>query len=82
VVGEASVDCIPALLTIDTGSIHSLLLNSSFVKEHDLVHRYSATVRGYAGVGYEKSRHWLLHSCEQRAAFQPDREATRSREVR
>src|SRR5271154_409657 len=52
VVGEASVDGIPALLLIDTGSIHSLFLNSPFVKEHDLVHRYSATIRGYAGEGY------------------------------
>ena len=51
VVGEASVDGIPALLMIDTGSIHSLLLNSPFVEEHDLVHRYSATFRGYAGEG-------------------------------
>jgi Aspartyl protease/PDZ domain len=52
VIGEASLDGIPALLLIDTGSIHSLFLNSPFVKEHDLVHRYSATIRGYAGEGY------------------------------
>ena len=52
VIGEASVDGIPALLLVDTGSINSLLLDSPFVKEHSLVHRYSATVRGYAGEGY------------------------------
>ncbi len=52
VVGEASVDGIPALLLIVTGSIHSLFLNSPFVKAHDLVHRHSATIRGYAGEGY------------------------------
>jgi Aspartyl protease/PDZ domain len=51
VVGKTSVDGIPALLTIDTGSIYSLFLDSSFVKEHDLVHRYSATIHGYAGRG-------------------------------
>ena len=52
VIGEASVDGIPALLVIDTGSIYSLFLDSPFVKEHDLVHRYSAMIQGYAGRGW------------------------------
>jgi len=53
VIGEASVDCIPGLFAIDTGGLGSiLLLNSPFVMQHDLVHRYRATVRGYAGEGW------------------------------
>jgi len=52
VIGEASVDGIPGLFEFDTGSIHSLLLNSPFVIQHDLVDRYSATVEGYAGEGF------------------------------
>ena len=52
VVAEAAVDGIPGQFEIDTGSVHSLLLNSQFVLNHDLIHRYQATVQGYAGEGF------------------------------
>ena len=37
---------------IDSGSIYSLELNASFVKQHDLAHRYPTSLHGYAGEGW------------------------------
>src|SRR5262249_15444674 len=50
---SGTLDGVPVRLSIDTGSRGSLTMNSPFVKEHDLVARYSAapaTVTGW-GVG-------------------------------
>lgn len=52
VIVEAAVDGIRGQFEIDSGSIHSLLLNAPFVTQHDLIRNYGATVRGYAGEGF------------------------------
>jgi len=46
---EGSVDGIPGVFGIDTGDMYSFTLYAPFVKQHNLIAQYGATIHGYAG---------------------------------
>jgi hypothetical protein len=46
------IDGTASTLQIDTGDVWSMEVVSAFVKQHDLVQRYAATLHGYAGSGF------------------------------
>lgn len=48
---HGSIDGIPAVFVVDTGSRQSLVVSSPFVAKHDLTSRYKPTVRGITGFG-------------------------------
>ena len=51
-VADGSVDGIPAVFGIDTGDMYSFTLYAPFVKQHNLIAQYGATIHGYAGEGW------------------------------
>jgi membrane-associated protease RseP (regulator of RpoE activity) len=50
-IASGAVDGTPGMFEIDTGAEDSLTLNTPFVKENDIVAKYSARLYGFAGEG-------------------------------
>jgi len=48
---NGSVDGLPGMFEIDTGAEDSLSLNTPFVKQNDVMQKYSARLYGFAGEG-------------------------------